>query len=136
MKRILLSLLTILLTIMLLACTETAPETPIKPSIATTPTEIGELVEIGMTRSAVNELIDKSYFEFVAIQLSEFSNIGGKIKMVPKQIDDSNPATHIVHLYLSGEHHPAYIVYSIAWEVIDRGRMSPENADWLIEHKS
>lgn len=136
MKRTLLGLLTILLVIMLIGCGETAPETPIKPSIATTPAEIGELVEIGMTRSAVNELIDKSYFEFVAIQLSEFSNIAGKIKMVPRQTDDPKPATHIVHLYLSGEYHPAYVVYSIAWEVVDKGRIPPENATWLIKHKS
>jgi len=85
-------------------------------SIATIPAEIVELVEIGMTRSAINELIDKSYFELIAIQLSEFSNIGGKIKMVPRETDDTNPATYIVHLYLSGEYHPAYVVYSMSKE--------------------
>ncbi len=122
-----------------------APETPIKTGIATTLAEIGELVEIGMTRSAVNELINKSYFEFVAIQLSEFSNIDGQIKMVPRETDDPNPATHILHLYLSGELHPAYVVYSMlgqgnnrssGWEVIAKGRMPPENAVWLIQQKS
>ena len=62
-------LLVLLIGIFLLgACC--APEMSVKPSIATTPAEIGELVEIGMTRPAVNELIDKTYFEFVSIQLS------------------------------------------------------------------
>ena len=131
MKWIIIGILTLTLVILPLVGCSPAPV-----SIATTPAEVVELVEVGMTRSAVFELIDESCFEFIAIQLSEFSNIGGKIKMIPRQTaDDPNPATHIVHLYLSGEYHPAYVVYSTAWEVVDKGRMPPENATWLIKPK-
>ena len=144
MKHTIIGILVLALVIMLAGCGAPASEvttevtTEPTPALASTPAEIAEVVKVGMDKTEVTSLIDGMRFNPRAIQLSEFSNVEGQIKMVPRKQDSELPATHIVYLYYRAEVYPACVVYSMGgeWEVVYVGRMLPENAAWLIENSA